>query len=42
MQTFKACYRSEIGPLEIVGNRKGILTIDFVEDEFTPDRALPA
>jgi methylated-DNA-[protein]-cysteine S-methyltransferase len=42
MQTYRACYPSEIGPLEVVGNQKGILTITFVEKEFTPDRALPA
>ena len=42
MQTYRACYTSEIGPLEVVGNQKGILTITFVEDEFTPDRVLPA
>jgi methylated-DNA-[protein]-cysteine S-methyltransferase len=42
MQTVRTYYRSEIGPLEVVGTQKGILTITFVEDEFTPDRALPA
>ena len=42
MQTFRACYRSEIGPLEIVGNQKAILTITFVENEFISDRTLPA
>ena len=42
MQTFRACYRSEIGPLEVVGNQKGILTITFVEDDFEADRNLPA
>lgn len=42
MQTFRACYRSEIGSLEVVGNQKGILTITFVEDDFEADRNLPA
>jgi methylated-DNA-[protein]-cysteine S-methyltransferase len=35
VQTFRACYPSEIGPLEVVGNPKGILTITFVENELT-------
>jgi methylated-DNA-[protein]-cysteine S-methyltransferase len=42
MQTYRACFRSEIGPLEVVGNQKGILTITFVDDEFEADRNLPA
>ena len=42
MQTFRAIYKSEIGSLEIVGTHKGILTIEFVEDEFEADRKLPA
>jgi methylated-DNA-[protein]-cysteine S-methyltransferase len=42
VQTVRAIYTSEIGPLEVVGDQKGILTITFVENEFTPDRALPA
>ena len=42
METYKACYRSEIGPIEIVGNAKGILTITFVDRAFKTDRALPA
>ena len=42
MQTYKACYRSEIGPIEIVGNQKGILTITFADKAFKTDRALPA
>ena len=42
MQTYKACYRSEIGPIEIVGNQKGILTITFVDKAFKTDRLLPA
>ena len=42
MHTVSAIYKSEIGPLEVVGNQKGILTITFVENEFRPDRSLPA
>lgn len=42
MQTVKAIYKSEIGPLEIVGTQKGILTLTFVEDEFEADPKLPA
>ena len=42
VQTHRAIYRSQIGPLEVVGNSKGILTITFVEDEFEADRNLPA
>ena len=42
MQTYRACHHSEIGPLEVVGNQKGILTITFGADEFETDRNLPA
>lgn len=42
MQTFRAIYQSEIGPLEVVGTQKGILAITFIEDEFEVDRNLPA
>ena len=42
MQTHRAIYRSQIGPLEVVGNSKGILTITFVDEEFGADRNLPA
>jgi methylated-DNA-[protein]-cysteine S-methyltransferase len=42
MQSVRAIYRSEIGPLEVVGIPKGILAIDFVEQEFASDRNLPA
>jgi methylated-DNA-[protein]-cysteine S-methyltransferase len=41
VQIFRACYRSEIGPIEIVGHQKGILTTTFGEKEFSPDRNLP-
>ena len=42
MQTYRACHHSQIGPLEVVGNPKGILTIIFGADEFETDRNLPA
>ncbi len=42
MQTFRACHRSEIGFLEVVGNQQGILAIIFGVDEFESDRNLPA
>ena len=42
MQTYRACYHSEIGPLEVVGNQLGILTIIFGANEFETDRGLPA
>lgn len=42
MQTYRACHHSQIGPLEVVGNQKGILTIIFGADEFETDRNLPA
>ena len=42
MQTYRACHPSEIGPLEVVGNQRGIFTITFGADEFESDRNLPA
>jgi methylated-DNA-[protein]-cysteine S-methyltransferase len=42
VQTYRACHHSEIGPLEVVGNQKGILSITFGADEFETDRNLPA
>ena len=42
MQTYRARHHSEIGPLEVVGNQKGILAITFGADEFETDRNLPA
>ena len=42
MNTVRAIYKTEIGPLEIVGTQEGILTITFVDDEFEADRNLPA
>ncbi len=41
MQTFTACYSSEIGPFEIVGHQKGILTITFNKEPSVIDRNLP-
>jgi methylated-DNA-[protein]-cysteine S-methyltransferase len=42
VQTYRACHHSAIGPLEVVGNQKGILTITFGADEFETDRNLPS
>jgi len=42
VQTYRACHPSEIGPLEVVGNQRGIFTITFGADEFESDRNLPA
>jgi methylated-DNA-[protein]-cysteine S-methyltransferase len=42
VQTYRACQHSEIGPLEVVGNQKGILAITFDADEFETNRNLPA
>lgn len=41
MQTIRACYLSQIGPIEIMGRQKGILTITFAKKEFSPDPNLP-
>ena len=41
MQTHRACYRSKIGPIEVVGTPVGILTITFVDKAFKADRDLP-
>ena len=42
VQTYTACYWSEIGPFEIVGNDKAILTIKFNKDPSVTDNDLPA
>jgi methylated-DNA-[protein]-cysteine S-methyltransferase len=42
VRTDTACYRSELGPFEIVGNQKGILTITFNKTPLKTDRSLPA
>jgi methylated-DNA-[protein]-cysteine S-methyltransferase len=41
VQTYTACYQSEIGPFEIVGNEKGILTIKFNTKPVKTNRKLP-
>jgi methylated-DNA-[protein]-cysteine S-methyltransferase len=42
VQTYTTCYRSEIGPFEIVGNERGILTITFNKEPSKVNRNLPA
>ncbi|MGD9349813.1 MAG: methylated-DNA--[protein]-cysteine S-methyltransferase [Desulfobacterales bacterium] len=42
MRTYTTCYRSEIGPFEIVGTQKGIITITFNKAPSVMDRNLPA
>ena len=42
MQTYTACFWSEIGPFEIVGTHQGILTIKFNTDQLVTDNTLPA
>ncbi|MGD9176075.1 MAG: methylated-DNA--[protein]-cysteine S-methyltransferase [Desulfobacterales bacterium] len=42
MRTYTACYWSEIGPFEIVGTDKGIMTIRFNTDPLVIDNNLPA
>jgi len=42
VQTYTACYWSEIGPFEIVGTSKGLLTITFNKDPLVTDHDLPA
>ena len=37
MQTFKTYYKSPLGPIEIVGSRDSILSLDFVEDMLPED-----
>ncbi|MCU0595610.1 MAG: methylated-DNA--[protein]-cysteine S-methyltransferase [Desulfobacterota bacterium] len=41
MEVFKAYYPSPIGPVEISGTRKGILSIGFVKKGLPNDRDLP-
>ena len=41
MKTYTACYQSEIGPFEIAGNQKGILTIKFNKKPSKIARILP-
>jgi len=42
VRTYTACYRSAIGPFEIVGNDRGILTITFNKEPLKTYRKLPA
>ena len=42
MKTYTTCYRTAIGPFEITGNQKGILTITFNKEPLKTDRKLPA
>ena len=42
MQTYTACYRSEIGPFEVIGKQKGILAMTFNKDPLVTDHDLPA
>ena len=41
MQIYTTCYRTDIGPFEIIGNQKGILTITFNKEPSVTDRDLP-
>ncbi len=41
MKTYKAYYKSPLGPIEIVGGQDSILSLDFVEEELTGDADLP-
>jgi len=40
MQTYRAYYKSPLGPIEIVGTPDGILGLDFVEDMLPGDDEL--
>jgi methylated-DNA-[protein]-cysteine S-methyltransferase len=40
MQTYKAYYKSPLGPIEIVGSPDSILALDFVEDMLPGDGEL--
>jgi methylated-DNA-[protein]-cysteine S-methyltransferase len=42
VQAYTTCYQTEIGPFEIVGNQKGILTIIFGKEPSVTDSDLPA
>ena len=41
MQTYKAYYKSSLGPIEIVGSPDSILSLDFVEEMLPGDGELP-
>jgi methylated-DNA-[protein]-cysteine S-methyltransferase len=40
MQTFKAYYKSPLGPIEIVGSRDSIIALNFVEEMLSGDDEL--
>jgi hypothetical protein len=40
MQTFKAYYKSPLGPIEIVGSQDSIIALDFVEEMLPEDGEL--
>jgi methylated-DNA-[protein]-cysteine S-methyltransferase len=41
MKTYKAYYKSPLGPIEIVGAQDSIQSLDFVDQEFAGDTDLP-
>jgi methylated-DNA-[protein]-cysteine S-methyltransferase len=41
MEGFRAYYLSPLGPVEISGTRKGILSVGFVKQQLADDRSLP-
>jgi methylated-DNA-[protein]-cysteine S-methyltransferase len=41
MKTYQACYKSPLGPIEIVGLADCILSLDFVDKEFAGAADLP-
>ena len=42
MKIFKTCYKSAIGPFEIAGTEKGIVSATFIKDERPGDAVLPS
>ncbi len=41
MKTYKAYYKSPLGPIQIVGSQDSILTVDFVEEILIGDDEVP-
>ena len=41
MQTFKAYYKSPLGPIQIVGSQDSIITVNFVEETMLGEADLP-
>jgi methylated-DNA-[protein]-cysteine S-methyltransferase len=41
IKTYKAYYKSPLGPIEIVGGQDSILSLDFVDEELAGDVDLP-